>query len=1337
MALALDDSTPAGRRRPAGTSHATRRGDPHGSAAASDARVEALRRVVAEVSANLQLDKVFEDVLDSSQALFGAEVAGLWLFNPGRHPYELVAHRDLDPAMIATVAKITADAPVIGNRAVAERRPIVLEDPSRAPNFAEIYTRLGYRTVNFVPLIFRDDPVGLLVLYHHAPYDWTPDELALCTAFAAQMATAVANARLFNTVREGAARLRAIQELSSRLNRIQDVRGIGEAIVAEADRLIAHDTIRVYAVDEAAHLCEPIAFHGEFAGIGTPTPEMLRVAIGEGLTGWVAQHNRSIRLGDAATDPRGRQIGERREAESMLIVPMSYEMRVLGVIVLSKAGFDQFDEDDERTLEIFASYAAQALVNAEAFGQVRRQQQELHHRLESQRRLLEVNERLMATLDPSGVLEMIADSLKAVVTYDSLTIYRVDRAAWVRRAVVARDRFADVIMSHEGPLDAGITGWVIRNGEALLANDAHLDERSIQIPGTPEEAESMIVCPLLVGGEVIGTLNLARMGEQEAHFSQDEFELVQLFAGQASIALRNAEAHGAVITKAEHDALTGLRNHGAFQLELTTLVEHDRPFTLLMLDLDAFKAYNDTHGHPEGDALLARAAVAMTESIRAEDRVYRYGGDEFAIILPGVSATEAREVGERIRTSVARLTDTFGPLVTVSVGVATFPKDAWTKDGLVTVADRALYLAKPPDRVRGTAEDPTRDLYLAAVDQTTLKLLERLEPRELLHEIVERAAGLVGVKHGFLYLLEDDPEAGSILVARVGTGMFETYDGYRLPPGKGVGWHVARTGQPIVVDDYAEYADRAPDLPAADFGAVLAVPLTSGGEVLGNIGLASGDVSRPFSQREVEAVVRFAQLASIALDNARLFERAQTEVRQRAHAALHDTLTGLPNRTLLLTRLAEQLGPTGGAAGHVPARGRTPAPRIALILLDLDRFKVVNESLGHDAGDLLLVEVGRRLLAAARSTDTVARLGSDEFGVLLGPVRSIREAERVASRIETAIAEPFDLGGREVNVGASLGLAVGRAVVTYPGDLLKQAEIALHRAKLDPVRSTVLFDPEMHAQTVDRATLEHDLRRAIDRSELRLHYQPIVELATGRIVGMEALLRWLHPTRGVVPPLSFIPLAEETGLILPIGRWVLETACRQVREWQRRYPAARDLVVSVNLSARQFAMADLVSTVAAILDHTGLDPASLELEITESIVMDQSEASVERLRALRGLGVQLVLDDFGTGYSSLSYLRRLPLDTIKVDRSFVSGLGLDGREATVDLPIVQAVVSLAHGLGISVVAEGIEGPGQLACLRDLDCDRGQGYHFARPLPPDDLEAMLGAASPDGLALPLA
>ena len=429
---------------------------------------------------------------------------------------------------------------------------------------------------------------------------------------------------------------------------------------------------------------------------------------------------------------------------------------------------------------------------------------------------------------------------------------------------------------------------------------------------------------------------------------------------------------------------------------------------------------------------------------------------------------------------------------------------------------------------------------------------------------------------------------------------------------------------------------------------------------------------------------------------------------------------------MLLNTLAELL--EKAARDHV--RHRRMAGRVALILLDLDRFKVVNESLGHASGDLLLSQVAQRLLGAARSTDTVGRLGSDEFGILLGAVRSVREAERVASRVVQTLGVPFDLDGHEVSIGASLGIAVTRAVIPYPSDLLKEAEIALHRAKADPGRRVVVFDPEMHAQTLERVTMERDLRRALERSELRLHYQPLVDLETGAVLGMEALLRWDRPLRGIVPPLSFIPLAEETGLILPIGRWVLETACHQLRDWQRRFPAARDLQVSVNLSARQFAEADLIANVAAILDRAGLEPESLELEITESVVMDQSEASVERLRGLRALGVRLVLDDFGTGYSSLAYLRRLPLDTIKVDRSFVSGLGEDPA----DLPIVQAVISLAHGLGIDVVAEGIETATQLASLRALACDRGQGYWFSRPLPPDAIEALLAAAQLDHVLL---
>ena len=1321
MALALGDTAqPNEAKRPA------TRGRPRTRPAD---RALALQRIVGRIRPDLALETVLHNVVAGAQTLFGAELAGLWLLGEGDHPLRLAAHMGLTQEFVDAVALITRHDDLTGVRTVVERGAVVIEEPEHAPHFGEVYRDMGVRTVTYVPLVANGESIGLLVLCHLSSFAWTDTDLDVCASFADQMATAVANAQLSFSVRAGAARLHAIQELSARLNRIQDVEGIGEAIVAGMDQLLRHDTIRVYRVDHQTQMCEPIAFQGEFVGIGRPTAEMLRVPVGTGLTGWVALHNAPLRLGDAAADSRSVHVGASRGAESMLLVPMGWEDRVMGVIVVSTAGYDQYTEDDERMLEIFAGYAAQAMANAEASGEIRRQSAELNHRLESQRRLLQVSEKLLSTLDPRGVLEMIADSLKAVVAYDALTIYRINWATRMRRAVVARDRFAELILQHESGVDDGLTGWVIRNAEAVLANDAHLDPRVMQIPGTPEEAESMIVCPLMLGGEVVGTLNVSRMGGAESHFARDEFELVQLFAAQASIALRNAETHGEMITRAEHDALTGLRNHGAFQSDLGVAVATSEPFALLMLDLDAFKTYNDTNGHPAGDALLVRIASAMRESLRDQDRIYRYGGDEFAIVLPRAGAAAARVVSDRVRGAIANLTQASGTPVTVSVGLAVHPDDGTTKDELVTVADRALYLAKPPTHSRAGVGDPTRDLYLAAVDQTTLRLMERLEPAELLREIVERAAALVGVKHGFLYLLEDSPNGQVDLVARVGTGVFEKLIGYRLPRGTGVGWVVVGTGRPAVVNDYAQYPGRAPDLAADEFGAICAVPLTSGDEVVGLIGLASGDTGRPFTEREVEALARFAQLASVALDNGRLFERAETEGRQREHAALHDTLTGLPNRTLLLSRLTEQLQPDGRAM--VAAGGRSSGSRVALVLLDLDRFKVVNETLGHAIGDLLLKSVAQRVVAAARTTDTVARLGSDEFGVLLGTVRSVREAKRVAQRIEHDLAVPFELDGQEVQITASLGLAIGRTLVTYPNDLLREAEIALHRAKADPALGTVLFDPEMRAQTVERAELEHDLRRAIERRELRLHFQPLVNLETGVMVGMEALLRWQHPVRGLIPPLAFIPLAEETGLILPIGRWVLETACAQLRDWQRQLPATRDMALSVNISARQFAQSDLVGIVAQILERTGISPSRLELEITESVVMDQSEASVERLRGLRGLGVRLVLDDFGTGYSSLAYLRRLPLDTIKVDRSFVSGLG----EEPVDLPIVKTVIALAHGLGIDVVAEGIETQSQYEQLRSLECDRGQGFWFARPLPHDEIERLFGGASGQLVVLP--
>jgi diguanylate cyclase (GGDEF)-like protein len=1301
MSPAEDRPKPGGRRSSTRPANGTRRRTP----ATDPTRAEALGRIAAEVSGRRDLTGLFEKIIDEAFTLFGVDRAGLWTYDPAlERPLELAAQRGLPPVIGEAVSSLPNDARTAGMEALRMRRVRVLDRAMRltTPALRNVYRAIGIGSICFVPLVYGDEVLGLLVLYHREAYPWTAGERALARAFGDQMATAIGGARLAESRRSLAERLSSIAELAGRLSGLIDQEAIAWAIVDEAKRLIQHDSIRVYRVDHTTNMCEPIAFEGTFLGTSKPDMATLRMPIGEGVTGWVAEHVRALRLGDAMKDPRVVKVGDERP-ESMLVVPMVHKGTSLGVIVVSALGIDRFDDDDEVTLSIFAATAVQAFINAENVERLRRQQLALELQLEGQRRLLEVNERLLSTLDPVGILDLIADSLKAIVPYDSLSIYEVDRAAGVRRAVIARDRFADQILAHEAPLGTGITGWVIEHGEAVLANQAHIDPRSVQVPGTPFEPEAIVVVPLLVHGDTIGTLNIGRVGETEAQFSPNEFELTKLFAGQASIAMQNAEAHGEVRIRAEHDALTGLRNHGAFQRELGAAVEAGRPFAVLMLDLDEFKQFNDTLGHPAGDALLAEIAAAMTHATRDTDRVYRYGGDEFAALLPGADRTAAHEVAERIRRAVREPTDPRPgnateprPTVTISTGVACYPDDGRTKDELVAVADRALYLVKPDhDRFDGGVGDP----YLRALDETALALLDRSDQEGLLTAILDRASALLNTPHGFVDLLETD---GSAFVLRVGTGMFAGLVGWRAGLDEGISGEVLRTGQPVAVEDYETWAGHSPHT-RVHLGPIVGAPLRSAGRVIGVLGLSAGDTSRRWSERDIEALTSFARLASIGLDNARLVDVAQ-------RGALYDPTTGLPNRELLSDRIA-----------HALAGRRSDDPvSIAVILLDLDRFKVVNETLGHAAGDRLLVAVGQRLLNSLRPGDTVARFGGDEFALVLDPVSDAEEANRIAERIGAELHAPFALNGREWFLSASVGIALAQPGRGTPDELLREAEIAMVRAKGDTARRQFLFEPSMSDQTLERLDLENDLRGALEREELVLHFQPIVALGSGEVVGLEALVRWQHPKRGLVPPLAFIPLAEESGLIVPLGRWVLETACAQAEAWNRARPDdAVPLFVSVNLSARQFTKGDLVEDVGLTLARTGLEADALELEITESVLMDQSEAGIRALRDLRGLGVRLVLDDFGTGYSSLSYLKHLPLDTIKIDRSFVAGI-----EGVADRSIVDAVIALAHGLGIGVVAEGIETQAQWDRLRELGCDFGQGYLFSRPVPAADLPALL-------------
>ena len=428
------------------------------------------------------------------------------------------------------------------------------------------------------------------------------------------------------------------------------------------------------------------------------------------------------------------------------------------------------------------------------------------------------------------------------------------------------------------------------------------------------------------------------------------------------------------------------------------------------------------------------------------------------------------------------------------------------------------------------------------------------------------------------------------------------------------------------------------------------------------------------------------------------------------HAAFHDTLTNLPNRALLAENLK-----------FVIERAKNQEDyQFAVLFLDLDRFKIVNDSLGHTIGDQLLMAMARRLESCIRDMDIVARLGGDEFAILLDGITSGSDATNMARRIQEKLASPFNLSGHEVFTTTSIGIALSSTGYDHPENMLRDADTAMYRAKAQGKACYEVFDKGMHTHAVYLLKMENDLRRALDREEFCVYYQPIVSLETGALAGFEALIRWQHPERGFVNPGDFIPLAEDTGLIVPIGQWILKRACQQLAKWQWQSPANRDLVMSVNLSSKQLAQPDLVNWIGEVLEETNVEAKYLKLEITESAVMDNAEMAVRLLKRLQALGVQLSIDDFGTGYSSLGYLHRFPVNTLKIDRSFVGRIG----EAAENIEIVRTIVSLAENMGMDVVAEGVETLSQLTQLRKLNCQFGQGYLFSRPVDADSVTAWI-------------
>ncbi|HTE87260.1 MAG TPA: bifunctional diguanylate cyclase/phosphodiesterase, partial [Dehalococcoidia bacterium] len=602
--------------------------------------------------------------------------------------------------------------------------------------------------------------------------------------------------------------------------------------------------------------------------------------------------------------------------------------------------------------------------------------------------------------------------------------------------------------------------------------------------------------------------------------------------------------------------------------------------------------------------------------------------------------------------------------------------------------------------------------------EALLTVAERLnaaaDPEDVLLHVVEVAAELLAVRRVAIVSNEGD----HALHRYDWTNGTWEHTSRRLPlDGSFSGW-VIRHAQSYRSDDVDnDPIGFSPLLKKFDTSRVLAVPVFSrSGQVINVLILADrldGEIFSDDDQRLAEGI---AHHASVALERATLVQDLRDREHHLRHQAVTDPLTGLPNRRLFLEHL-------GQALSQVKKRG----PGVAVIFLDLDGFKVINDSLGHGVGDALLRGVAQRLLESKRGNDMVARFGGDEFAILLTEMPDHATAMRTADRFLRELESPFAAPKRtRMTIAASAGVSFRRA----PGDakaaeeLVREADIALYQAKATVKGRTAAFEPSMGVQAMQKLVLQTDLRRGLERGEFRLYYQPLIRLDTGARVAVEALLRWQHPKRGLLPPGDFLSVAEESGLMVALGQWALREACRQMVAWRCLGAHWECLRVCVNLSARQFEQPDFAAQVASVLEQTGLGPEGLELEITETALIRNPDGAIATLRSLRKLGVRVALDDFGTGYSSLSYLQQLPVDSIKIDRTFLADLHDRGTKAA----IIQAAATMAHALGMDVTAEGIETEEQLSAIAKLGCDYGQGYLLSVPLPANEIGPMLETSS---------
>jgi diguanylate cyclase (GGDEF)-like protein len=912
---------------------------------------------------------------------------------------------------------------------------------------------------------------------------------------------------------------------------------------------------------------------------------------------------------------------------------------------------------------------------------------------------------------------------------------------------VARLRGIDISIVAGTPEGSGVCGQAFRDREVVISNDFLNDQRSHAWRDGARKGQvgAAAAVPLTCGERCVGVLlvtrrdagsltdddvSMLRRMSANISFALDNFAL-EAARKQSDRALRRLNLMFAAISATNEAILRAKTEQDLYQRVCEAATQSGKAIATAVLVAEEGSTWlKPVAGTGESAALITQARFSIDP-----DSIYGNGvcGKAFRTQKPSVNSDIAhgdqgqpwREVAGRVIRVVACVAV---PLIKGgrSVGVLMFfVGQSWAADSeivavLARMAENVSFALENFERAaeKAKADEQKERLsrMFAALSATNEAIMRAKSREELFNLVCESVAK--GGKFTSTTIALVQPGSDYLDMAAVSGPTAENTRNVRLstnaeyPEGRGLSGIAFRSGKASISNDYLNDARGIafhPAVRADGAKAGAAYPLAVHGAIVGIMLFLSAE-KHTFTAEFVELLQRLADNVSFALEN---FERADEKRRadeRIEYLASHDSLTGLPNREMF-----------GGLLRHAIETANRHARRFALLFIDLDRFKIINDSLGHDAGDRLLVEVANRLRGALRANDVVGRLGGDEFVVLLEEASDRGDVERLAANLLSVLGQPMELRGHEWHATASIGIAMYPENGADAQTLTKNADLAMYLAKEDGKNGFRFFNSEIKAQSIERLMLESELRRAVERKQFSLHYQPKVDMESGQITGVEALLRWSHPDFGMVSPAQFIPLAEETGLIVPIGRWVLREACAQNMAWQRR--GLLPVAMAVNLSPRQFADERLLHDVDDALASSGMSPVLLQLEVTETMVMRNVPRAVRVLHAIQNRGIRLAIDDFGTGYSSMSLMKQFPIDTIKIDRSFVRDLPLD----TEDQAIAQAIISMGKALGMTVVAEGVETAEQHAFLRSHGCDEMQGYLFSRPVPPRELAELLQSA----------